>query len=325
MSCHRVAKICFPIIAKTLDSAPGAGRILPNVDSNNPSHPSPKCDPTDRLLTIGAFSAASRLSQKALRLYDRHGLLRPAYTDPESGYRYYRTAQLRTAKLILLMRQVNMPLAKIQRLLVSTSGEASYMAQVYWRGVEAEIQRNRRTLEELLCCLQESPNEEAESMNTETAIMVTTRDLAPQLVLSISKRVKIDGLEEHIRETPKRLIAFADAQPSGEIMGQAFGIYHGPVNRDDDGPMEVCLPVKGAFTPSGDLVLRELPGGPAVCVAGGGEYCEFPKVLELYDAACDWMQKNGSAQDGPPREMWSGPNGEDHVIEVVWPYRKGDA
>jgi len=88
---------------------------------------------------------------------------------------------------------------------------------VYWRGVEAEIQRNRRALEELLCCLQESLNEEAEYMNTETAMRVTTYDLAPQLVLCISKRVKIDGLEEHIRETPKRLIAFADAQPSGRL------------------------------------------------------------------------------------------------------------
>src|SRR5689334_8738667 len=125
---------------------------IPNVDSKNPSPPSRKCDPTDRLLTIGAFSAASRLSQKALRLYDRHGLLHPAYTDPESGYRYYRTAQLRTAKLILLMRQVNMPLAKIRRLLTGTPGEATYMAQSYWRGVEAEMGRGQRALEELLCC-----------------------------------------------------------------------------------------------------------------------------------------------------------------------------
>jgi DNA-binding transcriptional MerR regulator len=295
------------------------------VDSKSQTHPSPKCDSTNQLLTIGGFSAASRLSQKALRLYDRHGLLHPAYTDPESGYRYYRTAQLRTAKLILLMRQTNMPLAKIQRLLAGTPGEAAYMAQAYWRGVEAEMRRSRRALDELLCCLQEHTNGKAGYMNTQTAMTVTTRDLAPQLVLSISKRVKIDGLEEHIMESPKRLSAFADAQPSGKVTGRAFGIYHGPVNRDDDGPMEVCLPVKGAFTPAGDIVLRELPGGSAVCVAGGGAYCDFPKVLELYDAACAWMQKNGSVHDGPPREMWSGPNGEEGVMEVVWPYRKGGA
>jgi PPM family protein phosphatase len=39
------------------------------------------------LLTIGAFARASRLSPKALRLYDSLGLLRPAHVDEVSGYR----------------------------------------------------------------------------------------------------------------------------------------------------------------------------------------------------------------------------------------------
>ena len=40
------------------------------------------------MLTIGAFARASRLSPKALRLYDELGLLRPASVDPVSGYRH---------------------------------------------------------------------------------------------------------------------------------------------------------------------------------------------------------------------------------------------
>jgi len=67
-------------------------------------------------------------------------------------------------------------------------------------------------------------------MNTETAMRVTTYDLAPQLVLCISKRVKIDGLEEHIRETPKRLIAFRRRT--------AFGGDYGPGVRNLPRPGE---------------------------------------------------------------------------------------
>ena len=37
------------------------------------------------LMTIGDFAARTRLSAKALRLYDRLGLLRPAQTDPVYG------------------------------------------------------------------------------------------------------------------------------------------------------------------------------------------------------------------------------------------------
>ena len=42
-----------------------------------------------RLLSIGAFARATRLTPKALRLYDELGLLPPAFVDQASGYRFY--------------------------------------------------------------------------------------------------------------------------------------------------------------------------------------------------------------------------------------------
>jgi DNA-binding transcriptional MerR regulator len=41
------------------------------------------------VMTIGAFAERTRLSAKALRLYDRLGLVRSVRTDPASGYRFY--------------------------------------------------------------------------------------------------------------------------------------------------------------------------------------------------------------------------------------------
>ncbi|MFY9863288.1 MAG: MerR family transcriptional regulator, partial [Trebonia sp.] len=52
-----------------------------------------------KLLTIGEFARASRLSPKALRLYDELGLLRPVRVDEYSGYRYYSPDQLDQARL----------------------------------------------------------------------------------------------------------------------------------------------------------------------------------------------------------------------------------
>ena len=45
-------------------------------------------------ISIGEFARRSRLSLKALRLYDERGVLVPARVDRASGYRYYDTAQL---------------------------------------------------------------------------------------------------------------------------------------------------------------------------------------------------------------------------------------
>ncbi len=66
------------------------------------------------LLTIGAFARASRLSPKALRLYDSLGLLKPAHVDEVSGYRFYRPDQLERARLVAWLRRIGMPLARIQ-------------------------------------------------------------------------------------------------------------------------------------------------------------------------------------------------------------------
>lgn len=60
-----------------------------------PNTPTPTRAPD---LTIGAFSRLSRLSLKALRLYDSLGLLPPVWVDAESGYRYYAAEQLERAK-----------------------------------------------------------------------------------------------------------------------------------------------------------------------------------------------------------------------------------
>ena len=46
------------------------------------------------MLKIGLFSKLSRVSIRMLRYYDEMGLLRPAYIDPDSDYRYYREDQL---------------------------------------------------------------------------------------------------------------------------------------------------------------------------------------------------------------------------------------
>ena len=56
----------------------------------------------DGYLSMGRFAQAAQLSRKALRLYDQLGILVPDYVDPDSGYRYYSTAQFEQARFIRL-------------------------------------------------------------------------------------------------------------------------------------------------------------------------------------------------------------------------------
>ncbi|WP_110944019.1 MerR family transcriptional regulator [Streptomyces niger] len=95
------------------------------------------------LLTIGAFARASRLSPKALRLYDDLGLLRPARVDPLSGYRFYAEDQLERARLVAWLRRLGMPLARIRTVCDLTPAEAAADIAAYWAGVEADTVARR--------------------------------------------------------------------------------------------------------------------------------------------------------------------------------------
>ncbi|MGW3723948.1 MerR family transcriptional regulator [Streptomyces sp. NPDC000851] len=89
-------------------------------------------------LTIGAFAKASRLSPKALRLYDELELLRPARVDPDTGYRYYARTQLPQARLVAWLRRLGMPLAEIRELCALEPSAAAREIRAYWARVEAE-------------------------------------------------------------------------------------------------------------------------------------------------------------------------------------------
>ena len=50
------------------------------------------------MLKIGEFSKLSQLTVKALRFYEREGILAPSEVDPHTGYRLYTTSQLMEAE-----------------------------------------------------------------------------------------------------------------------------------------------------------------------------------------------------------------------------------
>ena len=66
-----------------------------------------------RRLPIGVFARLTHLTHKALKTYERYGLLRPAHVDPETHYRFYGLQQVRTAETIRLLRSVGVPLREI--------------------------------------------------------------------------------------------------------------------------------------------------------------------------------------------------------------------
>ncbi|MGW6455332.1 glyoxalase superfamily protein [Streptomyces sp. NPDC055078] len=77
------------------------------TDSDSDSATRGGTDPVP-LWAIGRFAATTGLTISTLRHYDSVGLLRPAWVDPGTGYRYYRPVQVATAEVILRLRAAGM-------------------------------------------------------------------------------------------------------------------------------------------------------------------------------------------------------------------------
>ena len=75
-------------------------------------------------LTIGQMAELNHVSEQALRLYDREGLLKPQYTDAATGYRYYHITQSAKLDLIQNMKVYGMTLRQIREVLDNNDAAA---------------------------------------------------------------------------------------------------------------------------------------------------------------------------------------------------------
>ena len=270
------------------------------------------------MLSIGQFARATQLSIKALRLYEQFEILPPRYVDPESGYRYYHNDQLPLARLIRMMRQMDMPLATIRRVLAVAPADAETLVHDYWQAQEQRMERSRRIVHDLIAQLQQ----EAATMTLDIGV----KSLSVQPIVSITRHIKVYQLPDYVAHSLDTLYELLEEQAI--IATDApFGLYHGPVTQDDDGPMEVCIPIWDQFAPPSSITTRQLESGQAVSVMLRGEQCEFPAMLQGYDAAYDWIQQNGYEPVGTAREVWHyrtrrSAQVNDKSIEIIWLFQE---
>ena len=66
------------------------------------------------MLSIGQMAKVCQTSVQTLRLYDKQGLIRAAYIDPQSYYRYYNNDQIFQFNLVNYLQGTNLSLNEIK-------------------------------------------------------------------------------------------------------------------------------------------------------------------------------------------------------------------
>lgn len=151
------------------------------------------------LLTIGVLARAAGLTPKALRVYDRRGLLQPAAVDPESGYRLYGPEQVSHAQLIAQLRRIGMPLAEIGAVCALEPGAAAEAVAAYSQRVTVDAAERGRLASLLV-----------EQLSGRSATM---SDQNPTLKVSYATGCETGAVRERNQDAvyaSERLLAVAD-------------------------------------------------------------------------------------------------------------------
>ena len=77
-------------------------------------------------MSIGELSKQTGVHIKSLRYYDHLGILRPAYVDPDSGYRYYDLHQIPVVDAIQLCIDLDIPLKRFMDYYAESSQQLHY-------------------------------------------------------------------------------------------------------------------------------------------------------------------------------------------------------
>jgi DNA-binding transcriptional MerR regulator len=245
-------------------------------------------------MTIGEFSRRSQLSLKALRLYERLGLLRPVAVDQRNGYRRYHESQLYTARLIVMLRLLDMPLPEVGKVVSASRTEAAEVIDSYWASAESRFAAQRQVMDIL------RPGVAASEM-PERELPVRGRDVAAQTVLTEQRHVYIGQLS-WTREAAARLTA--SAARCGGVAGERFVVFHGMVTADSDGPVEVCVPVSHPPEDPAELAWRVEPAHREAFISVTKAHFEVPAIFSINDQLARWLTAPGRRRAGAPREVY---------------------
>jgi DNA-binding transcriptional MerR regulator len=247
-------------------------------------------------MSIGEFARRTLLTPKALRLYDRIGLLRPETKDPATGYRRYTTDQVRKGQLIGLLRAAGLSLAEIGPVLEDADTDIGAAVQ-HLELSSAHLDRRVSDQKLLIHHAKATLEQGADPMFT-----IRTRSVPSFRVMSIQRRLHASETDAFVREAKAAFAAHLDGTDS---TGPFMLIFHGIVSDESDGPLEAALGCPDNIQPTDLIGIRTEPAHDEAYTTITKREWAYPAILAAYDAvACSAEARARSGSRLSCREVY---------------------
>lgn len=261
------------------------------------------------MFKIGEFSKLSMLTVKALRFYEREGLLIPAAVDEQSGYRYYETGQLETAAAIKALRQLDFSVEEIKTHLGGVPLRQALDAK------REELLRKQADIGTQLSIIKYLMEEK------EMKYQAVIKEISETIVYSEERVLKsyseVSALVLSSADECRRLNPGIEcAKPD-----YCFCEYLDGEHRETDIHTRYSQAVTRLGVGNERIQFRVLPATKAICIYHRGAY---DRLGDAYAYIIKYAEENGYKISGLPREcyidgIWNKENTDDWLTEIQLP------
>lgn len=241
---------------------------------------------------IGAFSALTGLTIKALRYYDAMGVLRPAHVDRRTRYRYYEANQMADANRLLALRDAGVLLAEADASIEDPIERARCR-------IAERVKRDQRLLEKLDALV---ATDSPVALKHQPGMYVAT------LTATLRDYNDVDAL----------LGELLSAVPRAQR-----GLLHGSLWQNCTGQSVRCTAfvelLDQSVTMSRPVQCARLePTRVASLVVDGTDGAAFARA---YEALHGWLRTLGHTLGGPKTELYLAPpeSGSNVITDVRFP------
>ncbi len=285
----------------------------------------------DALFKIGEFAWLSQVTVETLRHYDRVGLLKPAYLDPLTDYRYYALDQLPRLNRILALKDLGLSLEDIARMLDDNieADAIRHILQVQQAELVRQVQASQQRLARVEARLKQIEQEGRMPEHEVLLKMVDAQwiDSVRQTLSSWEQEVFgpiLSGMFDQVGEYLNR----QNVKP----VGPAMALYHAdrlvqPDSQRGEPDIETALPIAGPVPGSDLITIRQITQTQVAYAVHRGS---FAGLLAAKQSVVAWVTANGYQRAGPFCEVYlhfdddhqTNQDSPHHVTEIQLPVTK---
>ena len=263
------------------------------------------------MLKIGEFSKLSMLTVKALRFYEKEGLLNPTHVDEWTGYRFYEASQLETVATIKALRQLDFSVEEIKAHLSGVPLKEALRAK------QAELQQKQADISARISVINYLMEE------SDMKYQAVMKDIVECIVYSEERTLeKYSDVTTLVLESAEECLRL---NPGMECTKPDYGFceYLDGEYRETDMRIRYSQAVTKSGVGNERIRFRTLPATKAICIYHKGPY---DRLGEAYAYIYRYVAENGYEVTGLHREVyidgiWNKENAEDWLTEIQLPVK----